>query len=93
MNPVHQFPGQSFPTEVLGQGRIKGGRKGSVTLDDEALEQLEPRQRQVVEFRFFAGMEEKEIAEVLGVSEGTVSWRMSEIRKRLRAMKERELQE
>ena len=39
---------------------------------DEALEQLEPRQRQVVEFRFFAGMEEKEIAEVLGVSDRTV---------------------
>ncbi|KIC46054.1 RNA polymerase sigma70 [Ruegeria sp. ANG-S4] len=30
-------------------------------------------------------------ADVLGVSEGTVSWRMSEIRKRLRAMKEEEL--
>jgi RNA polymerase sigma factor (TIGR02999 family) len=39
---------------------------------DEALEQLDPRQRQVVEFRFFAGMEEKEIAEVLGVSDRTV---------------------
>jgi RNA polymerase sigma factor (TIGR02999 family) len=39
---------------------------------DEALEQLDPRQRQVVEFRFFAGMEEKEIADVLGVSDRTV---------------------
>ena len=29
-----------------------------------------------------------EAAEVLGVSEGTVSWRMSEVKKRLRAMKE-----
>ena len=28
---------------------------------------------------------------VLGVSEGTVSWRMSEVRKRLRALKEKEL--
>jgi len=39
---------------------------------DEALEKLNPRQREVVEFRFFAGMEEKEIADVLGVSDRTV---------------------
>lgn len=39
---------------------------------DQALEHLDPRQRQVVEFRFFAGMEEKEIADVLGVSDRTV---------------------
>ena len=31
-----------------------------------------------------------EAAEVLGVSEGTISWRMSEVKKRLRAMKEEE---
>ena len=34
-----------------------------------------------------------EAAEVLGVSEGTVSWRLSEIRKRLRALHEKELTE
>ena len=28
--------------------------------------------------------------EVLGLSEGTISWRVSEVRKRLRAMKEAE---
>jgi RNA polymerase sigma factor (TIGR02999 family) len=39
---------------------------------DEALEQLDPRQRQVIECRFFGGMEEKDIAAVLGVSERTV---------------------
>ena len=39
---------------------------------DEALGQLEPRQRQVVECRFFGGMEEQEIATALGVSERTV---------------------
>jgi RNA polymerase sigma factor (TIGR02999 family) len=66
----------------------RGGGVISVTLGDEpqpadtsaddllalneALEQLEPRQRQVIECRFFGGMEEKDIAEVLGVSERTV---------------------
>lgn len=39
---------------------------------DEALATLEPRQRQVVECRFFGGMEEREIAEALDVSERTV---------------------
>jgi RNA polymerase sigma factor (TIGR02999 family) len=42
-----------------------------LTLDD-ALEELEPRQKQVVECRFFGGMEESEIASALGVSERTV---------------------
>lgn len=32
-----------------------------------------------------------EVAEILGISEGTVSWRMSEVKKRLKAMKEAEL--
>jgi RNA polymerase sigma factor (TIGR02999 family) len=39
---------------------------------DEALATLEPRQRLVVECRFFGGMEEREIAEALGISERTV---------------------
>jgi RNA polymerase sigma factor (TIGR02999 family) len=39
---------------------------------DRALERLEPRQRQVVEYRFFAGLEEAEIAALLEVSERTV---------------------
>lgn len=39
---------------------------------EEALDKLEPRQRQVVECRFFGGMEEREIAAALGISERTV---------------------
>jgi RNA polymerase sigma factor (TIGR02999 family) len=39
---------------------------------DEALAELDARQRQVVECRFFGGMEEREIAAALGVSERTV---------------------
>ena len=39
---------------------------------EEALAALEPRQRQVVECRFFAGMELPEIAAALNVSERTV---------------------
>jgi len=39
---------------------------------DQAMESLDPRQRQVVECRVFGGMEETEIALALGVSERTV---------------------
>lgn len=39
---------------------------------NDAMDELEPRQRQVVECRFFGGMEEQEIAETLGVTERTV---------------------
>jgi RNA polymerase sigma factor (TIGR02999 family) len=39
---------------------------------NQAIEGLDSRQRQVVEARFFAGLEETEIAELLGVSERTV---------------------
>lgn len=39
---------------------------------DAALEELDPRQRKVVECRFFGGMEESEIALALRVSERTV---------------------
>jgi RNA polymerase sigma factor (TIGR02999 family) len=43
------------------------------------LEKVDVRQCQVVEMRFFAGMSEEEIAEVLGVSARTVNreWRMA----------------
>lgn len=42
-----------------------------LTLND-ALDDLDQRQREVVECRFFGGMEESEIAEALGVTERTV---------------------
>jgi RNA polymerase sigma factor (sigma-70 family) len=39
---------------------------------DAALESLDPRQRQIVEYRFFAGLEEAEIAALLELSLRTV---------------------
>lgn len=45
-----------------------------IALDDalDRLDALDPRKRKVVEYRFFGGMTEKEIAEVLGISARTV---------------------
>lgn len=39
---------------------------------DDALERLDPRQRQVVECRFFGGLDDAEIADALGVTTRTV---------------------
>ena len=39
---------------------------------DDALERLDPRQRQVVECRFYGGLEDEEIAAALGVTTRTV---------------------
>jgi RNA polymerase sigma-70 factor, ECF subfamily len=51
---------------------------------NQALEQLReehPRQAQVVELRYFGGLEEEEVAEVLGTSRATVArdWRIARL--------------
>jgi RNA polymerase sigma factor (TIGR02999 family) len=56
-------------TEGLGSGDLTTDEL--IALDD-ALEQLDPRQRAVVEYKFFGGMAEREVAEVLGVSAKSV---------------------
>ncbi len=59
-------------------------RAGSILVLDEALERLEKfdeRQAKVVEMRFFGGMNNREIAESLDVSEQTVGreWRAARL--------------
>ena len=58
-----------------------------------AMTELPSEMRETLALTLDEEMTHADAAQVLGVSEGTVSWRMSEIRKRLRAVKERELQE
>ena len=45
-----------------------------IALDDAlgALAEIDPREAKVVELRFFGGLSEKEVAEVIGISEKTV---------------------
>jgi RNA polymerase sigma-70 factor (ECF subfamily) len=54
-----------------------------VALDDslEALATLDPRKSEVVELKFFGGLEAREIAEVLGVSQPTVlrDWKLAKV--------------
>ena len=56
----------------------------------EALEAISPQRRQVVEMRYFGGMEFSEIANVLGVSERTVYREWERARAFLQAMLDEE---
>ncbi len=61
--------------EAAGLGPPQADGGVDVVALDAALERFDqsyPRQRQVIELRFFAGMEAREIAEVLQMSEKTV---------------------
>jgi len=65
--------GDGWARTTLRDGdHVMSARAEEMVALDEALAALDPRQRQVVECRFFAGLEEEEIAEVLGVSVRTV---------------------
>jgi RNA polymerase sigma-70 factor (ECF subfamily) len=51
----------------------------------EALESLSPEQRAVVVLRYYADYSEREIADALKIPSGTVSWRLHNARRQLRA--------
>ena len=53
-------------------GPESGLDAGELLALDDALERLDPRQRQIVECRFFAGMADGEIATALGITDRTV---------------------
>ncbi len=72
------------PALVTLDDNLVGGelRSDELLLLDDALERLNvahPRQRAIVEYRFFGGLTHEEIASVLGVSVPTVQrdWRMA----------------
>lgn len=64
--------GGGWDAATLTDGLAPAIRPAELLELDGALEELDARQRQVVEYRFFAGMSETETATVLGVSERTV---------------------
>lgn len=69
--------GGDWERTTLGSGEgfgVEMSMEDLLTLDQalDDLEKLEPRLRQVVEYRFFGGMTEQQIAEVLGVTTRTV---------------------
>ncbi len=57
---------------------------------EQAMTALPAELRDTVALVLGEELKQAEAGEVLGVSEGTIAWRMSEVKKRLRAMKEKE---
>lgn len=56
----------------------------------EALSQLPPRQRAAIVQRYYLGMTEKEMSEMLDSPPGTVKWLLNVARARLRSLLGRE---
>jgi RNA polymerase sigma-70 factor (ECF subfamily) len=50
----------------------------------EALERLEPRERELIALKFFAGLENREIARVLGISESNAGTKLHRAMTKLR---------
>ena len=78
-----------------GWGEVELARRAEAEEATEALDWLKVAMRSLPEdlrdtlaLTLEDGVTHAAAAEVLGVSEGTVSWRMSEVKKRLRALKE-----
>jgi RNA polymerase sigma-70 factor (ECF subfamily) len=71
--------------EVNRQAGIAEGQAAEAWLM-ATMARLAPELRDTVALTLGEEMNQAEAAEVLGVSEGTIAWRMSEVKKRLRAM-------
>ena len=56
----------------------------------ETMRNLPPELRDTVALTLGEELSQADAAEALGISEGTVAWRMSEVKKRLRTMAQAE---
>jgi RNA polymerase sigma-70 factor, ECF subfamily len=75
--------------EIARQDEIEAERAAHGWLTD-AMTRLPPELRDTVALVLGEEMTQAEAGVVLGLSEGTIAWRMSEVKKRLRAMAEQE---
>jgi RNA polymerase sigma-70 factor (ECF subfamily) len=74
------------------KNRVAANRETQENVDwlTGAMAGLSPELRDTLALTLADGMTHKQAGEVLGVSEGTISWRMAEVKKHLRALHEQE---
>lgn len=86
----------SYARALDGWGNWETSRQAAITEEQDQLAWLHSAMGQLSETLrdtlalVLDDLTHAEVGEILGVSEGTVSWRLSEARKRLREMKEKE---
>ncbi len=87
----------SHARAALGWGDWERGRQADIAAEAEAqdwltaaMARLSDELRDTVALTLGEGLSQAEAGEVLGVSEGTVAWRMSEVKKKLRALAQEE---
>ncbi|NPD14643.1 RNA polymerase sigma factor [Xinfangfangia sp. D13-10-4-6] len=76
--------------EIARQQEIDTAREAEAWLTG-AMAQLAPELRDTLALVLGEELTQAQAAEVLGVSEGTIAWRMSEVKKRLRVIAAREV--
>ena len=95
VNAVHDLRRRHFTREkaASGWGNWEIARQDEIATQAEALDwlttamqRLSPELRDTVALVLGEELTQGQAGEVLGVSEGTVAWRMSEVKKRLRAI-------
>jgi RNA polymerase sigma-70 factor (ECF subfamily) len=73
------------PADVEGHGAAERAERSERRLAvSEALERLEPRERELIALKFFAGLENREIARVLGIGESNAGTKLHRAMTKLR---------
>jgi RNA polymerase sigma factor (sigma-70 family) len=73
------------PADLASFGAEEGAERNELRLAvSAALEQLEPRERELIALKFFAGLANAEIAQVLGISESNAGTKLHRAMTKLR---------
>ncbi len=86
-------PVRTFPDDEIASGHSSPEddfqRENDIHMIRQAIGELSPRERELIFLSFYEGLKYSEISLITGVPEGTIKYRMSECRKKLKIKLER----